>query len=403
MLQLPKITGLYANARATWGNWRADRGKRVLVNEILTIQIMSAVVIGALAIAALYWGGQWVLKDSYSRWAMQWTAELNELGAPLYLDDDGEALLRLESFVDRYPEIDRVNYYSANGEPIFTIANDSTSNEPALISSSRFDEARALVGADEPYVISGGIVNPRLFNIVAPIWVESLSEADLFDFDPTAGDTPETSELIGFVSIQLDYLIFHNELLANIKTAILILVVLLCLFVWTSRRALQKALSSFSDLQSPIKQLAKGNLDVEFKPAQHREISDIVEALEKTASALSERDSRLLQLANHDALTGLFNRRRFIEDLRAELADFKSGRRASALFFIDLDRFKYVNDSCGHPAGDRLIQSVAAELQESIRTTDTVARFGGDEFLFQLPRMLKTNAYFTCTAALALK
>tara|TARA_R110002049_G_scaffold297165_2_gene485935 strand:- start:10895 stop:13114 length:2220 start_codon:yes stop_codon:yes gene_type:complete len=397
--QLPKLAGLYATAKASWANWRTDRGKRVLVNEILMIQIMSAVVIGALAIAALYWGGQWVLKDSYSRWAMQWTAELNELGAPLYLDDKGEALLRLESFVDRYPEIDRVNYYSASGDPIFTIANgdsDSDSdNEPASVSASHLDEARALVGADEPYVISGGIINPRLFEIVAPIWVESLSEADLFDFDPTAGDTPESSELIGFVSIQLDYLIFHNELLANIKTAILILVALLCLFVWTSRRALQKALSSFSDLQSPIKQLAKGNLDVEFAPAQHREISDIVEALEKTASALSERDSRLLQLANHDALTGLFNRRRFIEDLRAELGNFRHGRRDSALFFIDLDRFKYVNDSCGHPAGDRLIQSVAEELQKSIRSTDTVARFGGDEFVVLL-RDADRNAAREC-------
>jgi len=78
---------------------RRDRGKRVLVNEILTIQIASAIVIGGLAIAALYWGGQWVLKDSYSRWALQWTGELNELGAPLYLDDSGDALLRLESFV----------------------------------------------------------------------------------------------------------------------------------------------------------------------------------------------------------------------------------------------------------------------------------------------------------------
>ena len=67
-----------------------------------------------------------------------------------------------------------------------------------------------------------------------------------------------------------------------------------------------------SDLQEPIAELAKGNLTVKFKPAEHREISEIVEALESTASALSERDARLLKLANHDVLTGLFNRRRLV-------------------------------------------------------------------------------------------
>ena len=83
---------------------RAKRGgKRVLIHEILTLQILITAAIGALAIAGLYWGGQWVLQDNYDRWARQWTEELNELGAPLYLPGDDEVILRLESFVARYP------------------------------------------------------------------------------------------------------------------------------------------------------------------------------------------------------------------------------------------------------------------------------------------------------------
>ena len=78
------------------------RKKRVLVHEILSLQIMITAVVGALAVAGLYWGGQWVLKDNYSRWAMQWTEELNELGAPLYLLNDDEAALRQESFINKY-------------------------------------------------------------------------------------------------------------------------------------------------------------------------------------------------------------------------------------------------------------------------------------------------------------
>src|SRR5690606_5224710 len=57
-------------------------GKRVLINEILSLQILITAVIGVLAIAGLYFGGQWVLQENYSRWALQWTEELHELGAP---------------------------------------------------------------------------------------------------------------------------------------------------------------------------------------------------------------------------------------------------------------------------------------------------------------------------------
>jgi hypothetical protein len=80
---------------------RLVTSKRMLVNEILSIQVISAAFIGGLAVAGLYWGGQWVLQDNYGRWALQWTDELNELGSPLYLADDSEALYRLESLSNR--------------------------------------------------------------------------------------------------------------------------------------------------------------------------------------------------------------------------------------------------------------------------------------------------------------
>ena len=62
---------------------KAKSGKRALVHEILSIQVLSAALVGGLAIVGLYWGGQWVLQDNYSRWALQWTEQLNDLGSPL--------------------------------------------------------------------------------------------------------------------------------------------------------------------------------------------------------------------------------------------------------------------------------------------------------------------------------
>ena len=100
---------------------RPKGGKRALVHEILSMQVLSAAVVGGLAIIGLYWGGQWILQDNYSRWALQWTEQLNELGSPLYLADDNESRISLNNFVDRYPEIDQVVYYAKNGSILYSV------------------------------------------------------------------------------------------------------------------------------------------------------------------------------------------------------------------------------------------------------------------------------------------
>jgi len=84
--------------------------------------------------------------------------------------------------------------------------------------------------------------------------------------------------------------------------------------------------------------------------------------------------------ATHDALTGLVNRQEFERRLERMLIETRGDGEAYALLYLDLDRFKVVNDTCGHTAGDQLLRQITARLQEHLRGRDTLARLGGDEF-----------------------
>ncbi|MGB3694338.1 MAG: EAL domain-containing protein [Spirulinaceae cyanobacterium] len=84
--------------------------------------------------------------------------------------------------------------------------------------------------------------------------------------------------------------------------------------------------------------------------------------------------------ANHDALTGLVNRREFSRRVEVALQDANIKNYQHALCYLDLDRFKIVNDTCGHAAGDELLRQVTVLLQSKVRKSDTLARLGGDEF-----------------------
>jgi diguanylate cyclase (GGDEF)-like protein len=95
--------------------------------------------------------------------------------------------------------------------------------------------------------------------------------------------------------------------------------------------------------------------------------------------------SRLRHLADHDPLTGLLNRRRFEEELSDRVAQVARYDTGGAVLLLDLDNFKYVNDSLGHRTGDAVIRSVADLLRNQMRETDVLGRLGGDEFAILLP------------------
>ncbi len=112
---------------------------------------------------------------------------------------------------------------------------------------------------------------------------------------------------------------------------------------------------------------------------------------ERTA-ALEASKHRIEQLAYQDSLTGLSNRRLFTENIQTLLAQAERQQRRFALLMIDLDRFKRINDTLGHDAGDALLIAAAQRLQAALRTSDRIARLGGDEFAILLDDLPETHA-----------
>jgi diguanylate cyclase (GGDEF)-like protein/PAS domain S-box-containing protein len=113
-------------------------------------------------------------------------------------------------------------------------------------------------------------------------------------------------------------------------------------------------------------------------------LTDITEA--------HEQSKRLSYDASHDALTGLINRREFELRVERALEDRRVDKSEHAVCYLDLDKFKVINDSCGHVAGDELLRQLGAVLHARVRQGDTISRLGGDEFGVLLTHCTRTNA-----------
>lgn len=123
--------------------------------------------------------------------------------------------------------------------------------------------------------------------------------------------------------------------------------------------------------------------------AHERELEDINQSLEaqvlQRTEALEAANRELEHLATHDPLTGVHNRRRFDDKLRECFETSRRTGQGFAVLLLDIDHFKQVNDTYGHPAGDAVLQTLARVLSETTRAVDFVARYGGEEFVILLP------------------
>lgn len=113
--------------------------------------------------------------------------------------------------------------------------------------------------------------------------------------------------------------------------------------------------------------------------------------VDQRTQELARSNAILAQLAHYDPLTGLSNRAHWMQQAESALEAARRDGGALAVMFLDLDRFKHINDSLGHDQGDQLLRVVAQRLRDCLRARDVLARLGGDEFVVLLPRLRERN------------
>ena len=355
------------------------RAPRSLANRILALQLAWALIIYILVIVALWFATNLVIESNVRHQGEGWIAKLDELGIPVYASNDPTQLADAISYVHNFPEVLRAQYIDVTGKRIisgYTRKNIAITDFPPLADNTIADLKRT--DLPQKFVRFEKGENSQM-RVSAPIWIKSIANDGMIDFSLTKKGS-ERVETIGIIDIVIDYSQISSNLKRNLAYASILIAVMMLIAAFIGRIMIRWALNPLSDLEEPLTRLANGETDVTVKSSGDKEIARIGMALNTTISALKERDEALRRMANHDNLTGLVNRKYFVEQLENEVNRIATTGGSSALFFFDLDRFKYINDTYGHAAGDRLLVQIATQLSQRIRGRDLVARFGGDEF-----------------------
>jgi diguanylate cyclase (GGDEF)-like protein len=189
----------------------------------------------------------------------------------------------------------------------------------------------------------------------------------------------------------------------TVGTVTLLVILLTASLLFGTIRAV--LLKPIQHLSRAAREIGLGNLDAPVPVESTDELGHLAGAFREMSQNLRDSQEQIRELAYRDSLTGLPNRHSFHEYLAHALADAKRHRQNLAILFLDLDNFKAVNDTLGHPAGDALLRAFSDRLTELLRTGDylshaqeeedadnLLARLGGDEFIILLSRIRDANA-----------
>ena len=359
--------------------WAAFSIRSSLVNRILFTQLVWTTIVFSLFTLGTWVGIGVVIDKGIERQASQLARELDALGTRLYVSRKRN-VPGLKKQMSRWEEFSYVRYLNAKANTVLysyfktkDISPDfPLPGKPEL---AKFKKHRAQAAPQRLEHVSSG----ALIRFVVPMYVRKMGNRDILDYDPDKKVT-EKIKTLGYIEFGISRSRYTESLTVAFYSAIAGIVLLFVISIFIGRMIIIRALSPLSELKDPLARLARGERNLLVENTGDEELDSIIEALNITINAVRERDNSLRRMAEYDSLTGLANRSYFMTELEGEVSRMTRKEKSSALFFVDLDQFKYVNDTLGHAAGDRLLTQVGKALKTRMRDSDLIARFGGDEF-----------------------
>lgn len=360
----------------------ASRSRRSLVSRLLGLLLLGAVVVYLIVNAGLWWTSTRLIETSLERQAERWVAELDEIGTPLYASRARRHLAAIDNRLKHFPEVAYVRYYDTGGKKELGRYGSERELDVPAPTPEQIETLKRMTGGEEgevPRLIVRLDLGDTYLRVLAPVRIRSTAQDGMLNFSLKSAAT-ETIKVIGYLDFGIAARQYREEFLRSLIVGSVAIALLFALVFWMGRQLITRALNPLTELQEPLARLARGETEVSVKSEGDVEIVAISDALNATINAIRRRDETLRNLAERDPLTGLVNRSSFARELEREIARCAEGA-TSAVFFVDLDQFKYVNDTLGHAVGDRLLVRVAELLTRRMRDRDVVSRFGGDEFV----------------------
>lgn len=355
-------------------------GQHSLIERLLAVLFITALFVYFTVNIGLWWTSSRLIEENLLKHAGKWITELDSVGTPLYASRSGYQHARVHERIKNFPEISFVRYFDSSGRRVLGEYGKFSGLNLSLPASHNLSSLVPNTTSERPYLVERDAAGGNILRLIAPMYVRAIRSDGMLNFSLNDTQTEEV-KVIGYIDLGIDLSYYHEALLTSLARGSLLIAAIFALALLVGYRVIRRAMAPLTSLQEPLLQLARGDTSVRVTLAGDDEIRAIGHALNTTIAAIHQRDAALRHLAENDPLTGLANRATFMHQMQHELARITRDSGSNAVLFIDLDQFKYINDSFGHAAGDRLLIKVADVLRMRMRTTDTVARFGGDEFI----------------------
>ncbi len=282
-----------------------------------------------------------------------------------------------------------------------------------------FNDPQAATLALEPLAATPHVIGARLFDKEQKIFAEFhqnlARDTDIDElktttillqgsiFYPTYLDVFEpviyAGETLGYLLLRVDLAKVNDVLLRYVWIGCVVFIVY-SLLAFLLASLLQRLISEpINSLVMSMQTISREkNYSHRVQKTSHDELGSLFDGFNEMLAEIEIRDQELLDSqahlehqAHHDPLTNLANRSLFHDRLEHSLARAKRMKSRLAILFIDLDRFKNVNDSLGHDVGDQILCAVTERLNKVVRKADTLARLGGDEFVIILEQLRKND------------